>query len=112
MEYYQGDIVIVPFPFTNLKTAKVRPAVVVSNEHINKKTEDVILAAMTTTIRNDEFSFELHNSFLSYPLRKSEVRCNKLFTCEKRIIHKVISKMNDDSLSQLILMVKDNFQKE
>ena len=60
MPYNQGDIVLVPFPLTDLSSSKVRPAIVVSGVDVNN-TDDVILAAITTNLRNDDFSFPIDN---------------------------------------------------
>lgn len=108
MQYIQGDIVLVPFPFSDLKATKVRPAIVVSGKQINQ-TRDLILAALTTNIRNDEFSFEIKNTRLTHQLRTSEVRCNKLFTCDKNIIHKAISSLDKRAVDHLIEKIKQNF---
>lgn len=87
----QGDIVLMPFPMTDLaESPKPRPAIVISNKIVNK-TNDVILAAMTTTIRNDEFSFSINPKDLTHPLANGEIRCHKLFTAKKSIIIKKIS---------------------
>ncbi len=45
--YSFGDVVLVPFPFTDQTTAKKRPAVVVSSDAYNKARPDVILMAIT-----------------------------------------------------------------
>lgn len=37
----QGDIVLVPIPFTDFSTHKQRPVVVISNDSYNRKTTDV-----------------------------------------------------------------------
>jgi len=55
MSYIQGDIVLVPFPFTMGTSSKVRPAIVVSNSTVNN-TEDVILAQITSKPRKDVFT--------------------------------------------------------
>jgi mRNA interferase MazF len=47
MSYTQGDVVLVPFPFTDLSDSKIRPAIVVSNKLVNRS-DDVILAQITT----------------------------------------------------------------
>jgi mRNA interferase MazF len=46
-----GDIVLVPFPFTNQSTSKQRPAVVVSNAAYNQAKPDVVLMAVTSQLR-------------------------------------------------------------
>ncbi|WP_061298384.1 type II toxin-antitoxin system PemK/MazF family toxin [Leptospira borgpetersenii] len=46
-----GDIVLVNFPFTNLQTAKKRPAVIISNQTYQLQRPDVILMAITSQIK-------------------------------------------------------------
>lgn len=109
MAYDQGDIVLVSFPFTDLSGKKVRPAIVISNSDINN-TNDVILAAITTSIKSDKFSFDLDNSFLTKPMnRPSEVRCHKLFTCEQSVIQKAITKLNSPYIDKLTKAVRKCF---
>ncbi|HVS83620.1 MAG TPA: type II toxin-antitoxin system PemK/MazF family toxin [Pyrinomonadaceae bacterium] len=45
--YDFGDVVLVPFPFTDQTATKKRPAVVVSSDGYNKARPDVILMAVT-----------------------------------------------------------------
>ncbi|OGS35867.1 MAG: hypothetical protein A2293_07370 [Elusimicrobia bacterium RIFOXYB2_FULL_49_7] len=91
--YQQGDIVIVSFPFTDAANSKPRPAIVLSNRIVNNS-QDVILAQITATIRNDNFSFALEDRFVDTPLnRQSEIRCHKIFVMEKRLIKKKISNL-------------------
>lgn len=92
--YQEGDIVLIPFPFTDLTDSKVRPAIVVSSNLINS-TNDVVLLAITSTLRGDDFSFVISNQDLNSPMPKpSEVRCNKVFTADQRIIHKKINELS------------------
>jgi mRNA interferase MazF len=46
-----GDIVLVPFPFTDQTAAKRRPAVVVSNAAYNRAKPDLVLMAVTIQLR-------------------------------------------------------------
>jgi len=46
--YSFGDVVLVPFPFTDQTTTKKRPAVVVSSDEYNKARPDLILMAVTS----------------------------------------------------------------
>ena len=48
MAYVKGDVVLVPFPFTDLSAARVRPAVVVNSEEYGTRSSDLILAMVTS----------------------------------------------------------------
>jgi mRNA interferase MazF len=48
--YSFGDIVLVPFPFTDQTASKKRPAVVVSADVYHQQRPDVILMAVTSQI--------------------------------------------------------------
>ena len=109
--YQQGDIVLMPFPFSDLSQAKRRPAIILSKNRTNGK--DLIAVQITSTLRSDSFSFLLPNSVVNIPLpAASEVRINKLFTVEASLIVKKISKLNRDSLEQLLSLVQSQFDLE
>jgi mRNA interferase MazF len=46
-----GDVVLVPFPFTDQTATKRRPAVVVSSQDYNKERPDVIIMAISSQVR-------------------------------------------------------------
>jgi mRNA interferase MazF len=48
--YRRGEVVLVPFPFTDLSSAKQRPALVVSPDGWNASQSDVLLVALTSQI--------------------------------------------------------------
>lgn len=47
-----GDVVLVPFPFTD-QTAKKRPAIVVSSDAYHREREDVVVVAVTSRIASE-----------------------------------------------------------
>jgi mRNA interferase MazF len=51
MPYHFGDVIVVPFPFTDQTTTKKRPAVVVSSEVYRRERPDLILMAITSQLR-------------------------------------------------------------
>lgn len=51
MPFEFGDIVLVPFPFTDQTTSKRRPAVVVSGRDYNRAMPDLVMMAVTSQIR-------------------------------------------------------------
>jgi mRNA-degrading endonuclease toxin of MazEF toxin-antitoxin module len=50
MAYRFGDVIVVPFPFTDQTTTKKRPAVVISSEAYQRERPDVILMAVTSQV--------------------------------------------------------------
>ncbi len=85
MAYARGDVVLVPFPFTDLSASRVRPAVVVSSEDYNVQSSDLIVAMVTSRPQTGPSDYRLQDwqeAGLMYP---SWVRA-KLATLEQRLI--------------------------
>lgn len=51
MTHCFGDVVLVPFPFTDQSGAKKRPAVIVSGSGYNTGRRDLLIMAITSQIR-------------------------------------------------------------
>jgi mRNA interferase MazF len=51
MPHSFGDVVLVPFPFTDQSGAKKRPAVVVSSSGYNTGRRDLVIMAITSQVR-------------------------------------------------------------
>lgn len=104
----QGDIVLVPFPFTDQSNSVRRPALVISGSVMNKS-QDVILVQITSTQRLDNFSIPFDNrNDVSTPLKLiSEIRCNKIVTTDKNLIIKSISKLKQPILTAVIAKIAD-----
>ena len=49
--YEFGDVILVPFPFTDQSTSKRRPAVVVSSDAYHRERPDIIILAVTSQER-------------------------------------------------------------
>ena len=50
MALQRGDVVLVPFPFSDLSATKVRPAIVISSSLYHTSEPDLILAAITSNL--------------------------------------------------------------
>lgn len=48
--YEKGDVILVPFPFSNQTTIKKRPTVVISAAHHNNVSSDIIMMAIASQI--------------------------------------------------------------
>jgi len=107
--FHQGDIVLLPFPYTDLSSSKKRPAIILSKDSVNKNC--FIVAAVTSVIRNDVFSFSLPPADLSSPLPKpSEARTNLIFTAHPSLILKKVSSVKKTALLRLSNLVKENLE--
>ena len=80
----KGDVVVVPFPFSDLAQAKRRPALVVAE----LEGDDRILCQITSRQFRDSYSIGINDfDFEEGSLKKeSNVRPNRLFTADSRII--------------------------
>jgi mRNA interferase MazF len=96
--YKQADIVVVKFPFTDGSEFKKRPALVVSNETVNK-TGDYLIVQITSKLNNDELSIALQDTDCLQPLPlKSYIRIHKIFTVHKSLILSKITEVKPSSL--------------
>ncbi len=95
----KGDVVVLPFPFSDLSISKKRPALIVAN----LKGDDVILCQITSQHRKDNYSVTLHDKdFKKGKLnQKSRIRPNRLFTAEKSIILYKIGKLKQEKINQV-----------
>lgn len=82
--FVKGDIVVVPFPFSDLTQAKRRPALVLAG----LEGDDRILCQITSQHVRDRHAIELDDfDFEEGSLRqKSNIRPTRIFTCDIRII--------------------------
>jgi mRNA interferase MazF len=86
--YEQRDIVLIPFPYTDLTGAKQRPALIISNQKLNKS-EDRICCLITSNQPKDGLVInDLEKGRLPF---KSWVKPQRLFTIHEGIIKKKLS---------------------
>lgn len=94
--YEQGEIIIVPFPFTDLSSIKQRPVIVLSRSSDNKNSEDIITCGITSNLKNSKYSVLIDNKdLLSGEIPKpSRIKLDKLFTLNQNIVKKRIGRIN------------------
>ena len=92
----QRCVVILPFPFSDLQRKKARPAIVVSNNGYNRKSDDVVAVPLTSNPRPSEYGVPVTNRNMEDGrlVVDSNARVDKIFSVEKRIIAKCIGKVD------------------
>lgn len=99
----QGDIVLIPIPFTDLTSQKRRPAVIISTAAYNEKNEDVVVVALTSNAEPKNFSVILTSDDLEDGNLKvtSMIRVDKIYTLNKSIVLKTFGRVKPDIISKI-----------
>jgi mRNA interferase MazF len=111
--YKRGDVVLVPFPFTDLTGSKQRPAVVVSPDSFNASRPDVVLVAITSRVpaqlADDEIAIPASELGLSGLPKPSVVKAGKIVTIHQGLIRKKIGTMPAATLGRILDSVRKLF---
>jgi len=102
-QFKQGDILIVPFPFSDLRGMRQRPVLIISNNEYNNSCEDIITCGITSNLKNTNYSILFNNENLSegeIP-KKSRIKVDKLFTLEKSIIKRKIARLDSEYMAKV-----------
>ncbi len=97
MKVKQRDIILIKFPFSDLSGAKVRPALVISNNQYNQEKLDCVVLAMTSNLSRSEYKVIIESQDLdsgSLPV-KSAIRVDKPFSVSQNKILKVQGKLKE-----------------
>jgi mRNA interferase MazF len=99
------DVILVPFPFTDLSTTKVRPATIVSKESQGR---DIIIAFISSVIpqretnHTDVVLMMDDPGFAETGLRRNSVfRMSKLITIERSLIMRRLGRVPSDLQAKL-----------
>ena len=105
----KGDVVVIPFPFSDLSTSKRRPALVISKV----TDEEVVLCQITKSNRtSDLYQVSLQQKDFEHGNLDvdSYIRPNRLFTADSNVIIKKVGKITsvkmNDVINKLIEIVK------
>lgn len=103
INFKQGEIILYPFPFTDLKMIKKRPVLVLSKEEINRKLADFICCGMTSNIRDVEYSVLIDKNDLEYGYlpKPSRIKTNVIFTLEKVSAIKSLGKIKENTFGKV-----------
>jgi len=102
-EFIKGDIVVIPFPFSNLSQVKKRPAFVVSK----LLGDDIILCQITSQKVKDKYSITLKKTdFIKGELSiDSNIRPNRIFTADKNIILYKVGNIIEPKIKEVITKI-------
>lgn len=107
--YRRGDIVLLPFPFTDLTTIKQRPAIAISAEEFNESGADIIVCAITSQMAGGLSPYEyklsdneLRNGGLPKP---SKVKCGKIIAIDSRLVRRKLGTISSNTLIEILRII-------
>jgi len=103
MKVNQKDLVLISYPFSDLETKKVRPALILSNDIFNKKSDDCIAVPLTSIIKQEPYSVLIDKGDLESGrlLKISRIRVDKIFSIEKDLIEMKIGKIHQEIFNKV-----------
>lgn len=99
----QGEVILTPFPFSNLEKEKLRPSVIISNDNYNKKFEDILVVPMTSNLNVREYTISLTNKDLEKGklLKDSLIKVDRIFSINKNLVRLKIGRINQAKLKEI-----------
>jgi mRNA interferase MazF len=108
----RGDVVLVPFPFTDLTGQKRRPALVVSPDGFDP--EDVVVCAITSRLpgrlRPWDVSLVAQDLIEKALPMPSVIKVGKLFTMHQRLIVGHFGTVTEEKLSDVLRLLQRLFR--
>ena len=104
----KGDIILVPFPFTDLSGQKVRPALIL---HVEEKSEDCIVTFLSSAKSKKTTYFDLPVVLSNRNGLKvnSVVKINKIATLQKKLALGQLGRMEPNYIIQINKKLKRLF---
>lgn len=98
-KFIKGDIVVLPFPFSDLSSSKRRPALVLTSLLGN----DIILCQITSQNIKDKYAIKLVESDVSkgHLNKISNVRPNRIFTADTAIILYKLGEISQEKFNEV-----------
>ncbi len=98
-KFVKGDIVVTPFPFSDLKSSVKRPALVMAN----LKGNDLILCQITSKDHPDPYQISLNKEDISHGklIVNSFIKPSILFTLRDSIILYGLGKVNKNKIKEV-----------
>lgn len=99
-KFIKGDVVVLPFPFTDLTTAKRRPAFVLASI----SGDDIILCQISSKMIKDQYALPIEDAHFAEGSSKqvSNVRPNRLFTADSNIILYKVGSLQTEKTDEII----------
>ncbi len=101
MRYKRGDVVVLPFPYTDQSGAKRRPALILSTDAYNTRRADIIVAPITGNLATGQADDTLLTDWATAGLLKPSVVKGILGTVQQTLIVRVMGTLSAADLQKV-----------
>jgi len=102
----RGDVVLIRFPFTNLSSSKVRPALVISSDGFSNRAEDAIFIFISSNTDKpqptDLLLDQNHSEFAGSGLKQSSlIKTGKIASLSKSLASRLLGQMSQNTMHRI-----------
>ncbi len=94
MPYRRGDIIAVPYGYSDLSGGKVRPAVIVSSDTYNLRQPDVVAAGISSQITKTRPYDPVLTNWAVAGLRYPSLVRGRLLTIEQSLVRRTVGRLS------------------
>lgn len=108
-KFIRGDVIVIPFPFSDLTQAKRRPALIVAD----LEGDDLILCQITSQLIRDKYAITINDDDFKVGTLKqqSNVRPNRIFTADSHIVLYRVDSLKHRKLKEVIKKIIEILQR-
>lgn len=109
MIVYQRNIVLLSFPFSDMKSSKVRPAIVLSKTAYNKTHQDFVAVPLTTNLKKGKYDLMLKDGDLEkgHLVADSKIKADRIFSVNNNLVRMEIGKINNTAHDKIKKVLAD-----
>ena len=104
--FKKGDIILIPFPFTDLTTTKQRPALIVSSNQFHHQRNDIIVMAISSQIPaqmpEDEYLLSTTDQKASGLPKRSIIKLGKIIAINKKLTRKKLGRLPEQTVTSIL----------
>ena len=97
--FMKGDVIVLPFPFSDLTSSKKRPAIVVAS----LTGDDILVCQVTSKALSANYAVSITRADFTVGRlqQQSNVRPNRLFTADSRIVLYRAAKLTSQKMAEV-----------
>ena len=101
----QRDIVLITFPFSELTSSNVRPAIVLSNDKYNGRSEDFVAVPLTSNLRLRDYAMLITNNELESGglIVDSKAKVDRVCSVSQRLVRTKIGRIRSEFTRKLCI---------